>query len=70
MKPRPLYLVQPTYDGRDCVIGPGGFAQICPDMVAAHALAKTLNEQHARTQALASNVLAVHFPINIPKDIA
>lgn len=69
--PRPLYLVQPCYDGqRYCVVGPAGFAKITPNFNEAHALAARMNDQHARTQALASNVLAAHFPINVPKDIA
>lgn len=64
------YIVQPTYDGRYCVVGPAGFAKITPNFNEAHALAARMNDQHARTQALASNVLAAHFPINVPKDIA
>lgn len=64
------YIVQPTYRGEYVVIDRLGFWQKCDDLVAAHALAKRLNEQHAKTQALAGGLIERHFGIIVDKGAA
>lgn len=69
MPKRPIYIVQPCYDGqRYVVVGPSGFAKISPNFIEACALATRMNEQHERTQAAASDLIARHFLRSVPKD--